>query len=266
LFDNQQQNYKIILFFPNIFYLLLYRTHVIFKNDYWGVIDADGNTIISPKYQDIQHKRLIYDGKSEYYLLVKKDDFWGMIDINEQIIVPIKYQNIEVMPNENAIVGIEGHKQFYNFKTKTLLAEPIFDKFYWFSEHYSRVSYGDKESLVENKNNFKMLFPYMYQDISTYDGGFVVTENGKKGLVDIINDIKIPIIYDEMYITCKNKVVAKRDDKFGILSLDNKQLIPFENDQIIGYSERIEIYTDSYQNKVIYDCDLHCIENCSGNR
>jgi len=229
----------------------------IYKNNFWGMIDDGGNIVISPKYQQIK-------SITRYGLMVKKDDLWGVIDINEKIIIPIKYQNIELFSPDYSVVSIRNHKQLYNHKTQTLLAEPKFDKIYMYSAKYSRITYDDKENLVENENNFKTVFPFVYQSVSDYGNGlFIVNKNGKYGIVDEKNTVKTPFIYNNLYFACRNKyIIAEKDNKYGILSLENKELIPFEDRPIIGYLETIEIrLPDSFEYKVC-DCDLRCIQNC----
>ncbi len=103
-----------------------------------------------------------------------------------------------------------------------------------------------------------------YQSISDYgEGNFVVSKEGKYGVVNINNEIKIPFLYSGLSISC-GKVVATKEGKYGILSLNNKELMPFEYRQIIiiRRSETLEMYPiNSYEYKV-YNCDLHCIGNC----
>jgi hypothetical protein len=227
----------------------------IYKNGFWGMIDSEGNIIISPKYQQII-------SKIRYGLIVKKNDLWGVIDIDEKTIIPLQFQNIEIFNPEYSIVSIENHKQLYNHKTQTLLVVPKFDKIYWRNAKFSAITYDGKENLIENENNFKIVFPFVYQSISDYgEGNFVVNKEGKYGVVNINNEIKIPFLYSGLYISC-GKVVAAKEGKYGILSLDNKELMPFEYRQIIGRSETLEMYPiNSYEYKA-YNCDLHCIENC----
>lgn len=71
------------------------------------------------------------------------------------------------------------------------------------------------------------------------------------------NNILIPIEYDELSLAC-NKVVARKNKKYGVLSFDNKVLLPFEYNDLTGYAKSIEnLYTHQ-----VFDCDLKCISNC----
>lgn len=231
--------------------------YVFQKNGTYGVVNHKNEVVISTKYQDI-----LYQYMNENYLLVKQNNLWGMIDIEENQIIPIQFQSIELIDSAFAIVGLNNFKNFYNFKTKKLIDEFNFDSFYWFNKEFIVINKGEKATLVDNKKQFKLVFPFIYESVSVYDKYFIVKQNAKYGLIDRKQKIVIPIQYDNLSLSC-NKIIAQKDGKYGILSLENKVLIPFENHYIIAYDERIEIYQNSTFNYKTYDCNLNCIENCN---
>jgi len=237
------------------------KSHVFFvkKNNAWGIVSLFGKTLIPIQFDKIE--RLV-NLMAETFYIVHKQNKIGLYSNVNGLIIPLQFQSIEILNNEYSVVGVENHKQLYNHKTQTLFAEPKFDKIYWRNAQYSAITYNGKDNLVDNKDNFKIIFPFEYQSISDYgEGNFVVNKEGKYGVVNINNEIKIPFFYSGLYIFCE-KVVAEKERKYGILSLDNKELMPFEYRQIIGRSGTLEMYPiNSYEYKV-YNCDLHCIENC----
>lgn len=234
--------------------------YVFYKDKKLGILDSKSKVIIEPKYEDIEYKRVIENSNKENFLVVKKGNLFGMIDLNEKEIIPIKYQNVEILTPNFAVLTIDNLKHFYNFRTKKLNTNFDFEKFDMYSRQFTRIKKGDKETLVLNDDFSKLLFPFMYEDISQSNDLFVVKLNSKYGLVDKNNKVLIPILYEQLYISC-NKVIAQINKKYGILSLENKTLMPFEYPSIVGYSEKTEVTQTDFKTKT-YDCNLVCIENC----
>lgn len=233
--------------------------YVINKNGRLGVIDNNCNTIIKPQYQDIQCRHIMKNNKNETCLIAEQNNLRGMIDIAENQIIPFQYEHIELIDSDFALVKINGYKHFYNFRTKTLSANFNFDTFFMFSDKYSRVKRDGKESMVDNKHGYNLVFPFIYDEMILYGEWFVVKQNFRYGVVDSANKVVIPIEYEELSISC-NKVIARKNGKYGILSPDNKVLFPFEYAVIIGYSNKIAISQGNTTKT--YDCNLKCIENC----
>ena len=118
---------------------------------------------------------------------------------------------------------------------------------------------GDSHILI-TKDNKNILYNYRtstvisqdYEDYQFINNQYIiVTKNKKQGIIDINNNIMIEPIYDELgypqdgYLTGYNlnNILAKKDDKYGIISLKVGEVTePFEysEDKVNELLEKIK--------------------------
>ena len=94
-----------------------------------------------------------------------------------------------------------------------------------------RVIKDNKWGLVDIHNNIKI--PLVYDELSSVDSkeGFIAVKGKKYGVVDPNNNIITPLIYDGLgSIFSRKTLIAKKDTKFGIISMQNKIITPIEYD------------------------------------
>lgn len=239
------------------------KTYYIFeKENKQGIIDDNDVIIINPKYDDITYKRM-YGNKliPSDILIVKEMNNKGMIDIENKILLPIQYQSIEFTDSDYLIAGINGIKQFYDFKNKKILEGIIFDK-YNYLDKYSRIEKNGLETLIDN-STMKLLFPFKYENIIILEDSnfFSAKMNGKYGIIDRKENQVIPLVYDNFtIISCGNKVVVQKDGKYGIIDLKNNILLPFTDRYIEAYSSSFERRKENSYEMDVFDCNLKKIE------
>ncbi|HCO67235.1 MAG TPA: hypothetical protein DIT04_05695, partial [Dysgonomonas sp.] len=151
-------------------------------------------------------------------------------------------------------------KRFYNLNDNQFIDDYYFDSYYVL-EKYTRINRSGKQTLIENKNPCKLLFPFFYEDIYTSDGNlFYVKEKDKQGIIDKNNEIVIPIIYDAVTVFCSDKLIVEKDNLYGILNLKNEVLIPLDKRHIISYSDKFERMKEDSLDTEFFDCDFNLIE------
>jgi hypothetical protein len=90
----------------------------VIKNEKYGMIDNNFNTIIECKYDCLYSD---YDSK---FISAEKDHKWGILDLNENVVIDLLYQDIE----------IEKYNDNYIFKVK------YNDKYALFNEDGKRIA------------------------------------------------------------------------------------------------------------------------------
>ncbi|QLE01665.1 WG repeat-containing protein [Galbibacter sp. BG1] len=254
----------------NVFRTSKYDNYYVFsENKKKGILDDSNNIVIEPKYDEIKYKRIYYHSNlPEDILIVKNKGKWGIIDIQENNIIPVKYESLNMQFPEKIILGKNGFKQIYDTRSKKLNEEYNFDKFSQYSKDFSIIRKDNKETLIDN-DNLNMLFPYQYDyivhDYLPSNKLIIVEMNEKKGIINIHNEILIPIIYDEVELFCENNIVVKKNDEYSILNSNNKILIPFSKNEIFVYTKNdntkgLGIYSENSPKRDEYDCDLNKIE------
>jgi hypothetical protein len=223
-----------------------------------GMLDKDGNVIIHFQYDNILGKDQNQD--THDILAVQKDSLWGIIDYNEKIIVPLKYSDLQYYLGSYIILGDKHQKYFYNFATNKYITDYTFEEIRYVTDDYSVVSKDGKEALVDNKHDYRLIFPFKYEEIRYKDKVITVKDKGKYGVIDIENKMIVPIIYDELYFFCDDKAVVQKDNKYGVLSItDNRLLIPMTERVITAYTGRFSISKTETENAEYYDSNLNKI-------
>lgn len=90
---------------PFVYDHLLSKNSKIFickNNNVYGVIDAENQTLIDKKYQDIQwaQSKERYNRQIDFSgLMLKEKNKWGLINLNLKKLLPIEFDNIQVQEN-----------------------------------------------------------------------------------------------------------------------------------------------------------------------
>lgn len=96
--------------------------------------------------------------------------------------------------------------------------------------------------LYHKYNKSEIILP-VYDSIN-YNSDLRITacKNQKYGIIDIDQNIIIPFKYDELRYVNDNFIIAKTNDNYGVININNKRLLSFEYDEIYTSSEGFEGY------------------------
>lgn len=187
------------------------------KEEKFGVINKNGNTIIRNEYSYIEYA---FDD----LFIVTKDGKVGVLDNNKNQRVDFNYSVIQKVKDANILEAITSSNDasimdLYNSKTEKVLsmenATISVEKDYVKILSKTERKYLDKNgNLVSNKELFNnaTLFSFV--------------ENGKWGFVDKAGNVKIEPIYD--MVTEQNVygfAGVKKDGKWGVVAEDGKILV-----------------------------------------
>ena len=201
------------------------------KNGKYGIIDIEGKKITNPIYEDIDTLQF-----KEGELLVKKDGKYGVINIEGATLVKAQYDGIE---SDRYYEEETGYKKSGYIVSKTT------DEGY----RYGYVNIEGKQ-IIENKYNDL----YRVTDINSKNVYIICAENGQYGLMkdgkQIINNEYQSLVYNESNDT----ITALKGKKYGVFSIDGKQIVPFEYKQIDTTGEYIYA-TSNDENVKIFDTD-----------
>ncbi|MEG0308779.1 MAG: WG repeat-containing protein [Clostridium sp.] len=176
----------------------------------YGFIDIEGNLKIKPSYEQVQN---FYDGKA----LVKQNGLWGLIDKTNTVIIPFKYTEA-TMISEDFIAVKENDK----FGCINLKGEIVVD---FISKKPIEISYGSIKHAIA-----------------------LITDNNKKGFIDLDTGFKSLPIYNDIFY----------DGEENLLTLDISRKSGTAN---FGYAN---LYTQTiieapYQNFLYFQSDLAAI-------
>ena len=200
-----------------------YEYFALYAQNKWGVINQDGEEVITPSYQEM----IVIPNK-------EKDVFICTYDINEEAgtyqTKVINSKNEEILTEYEQIEALENIDENGNV---------------WYEENILKIKENSKYGLINF--NGKKLLPAEYDEITVLEGienSIIIKKDGKIGLVNdngsIIIETKYAGImnlgdtYKEGYIT------IDENGKYGVISTTKKQIL--EN----KYDEIAQIYLKEY--------------------
>ena len=217
----------------------------------WGFVDARGNIIVEPKYDEIGCfyyglARVAYNGK------------FGFINMTGDIIIPVEFDSLcpqftgrfvgfqrddrrgfinnageEVIVHNAerfgtfswglAWVEYDGYVGFIN-SIGELVVSPIFQNALTFSEGFAGVKYNGKYGFINTLAD--VVIPFEYDAVWSFEGGLAVVElGGRVGVINRSGEVLVPIRYEKVYpdISQMNHetivLVRNENELFGLFDM-----------------------------------------------
>lgn len=123
--------------------------------------------------------------------------------IREKLVQNHKYEYVYGFENNYAVFRTFDKKMGVIDSTENVIIEPVF-------------------SFIHNKEELKNLF----------EVGNEINKKFKRGFIDLKGNIKISIIYDDVFYAEKGLIRVKKDNKFGVLDTLNNIILPLKFDYI----------------------------------
>jgi hypothetical protein len=163
--------------------------------------------------------------------------------IREKLVQNNKYEYVYSFENNYAVFRTFDKKMGVIDSTGNVIIKPIF-------------------KYIHNKKELKNLF----------EVGNEVNKKFKRGFIDLKGNIKIPIIYDNVFYEEKGFIRVSKDNKYGVLDTLNNIILPikfdyisFDNDLIIAEIKEVN-YLYDFKGKKISDLPFLEISNFTNNK
>ena len=237
---------------------------IVEKNEKFGVISNDGKIVLTSVYSSIEHPQQ-YSNKLEIFS-VKKNNTFQIFNADFKPITSsdfLEYEWIKFKKQNNAIDVLI----LKNTKEKKGIID-IVNGNNLIPFEYDEITFIDYETFIVKKSNLfgvinnknETLIPIVNSEIYPTDEHFLVKNTKGSSLFDkkfksVLNnhyqDLE-PVYYDQ-----DNKFIAKKNGKFGIINLDESNLVPFIYDEIsnwVEYGPRAHFVTENHKKGLIsYD-------------
>ncbi|WP_312698970.1 WG repeat-containing protein [Sedimentibacter sp.] len=182
------------------------------SDKYWELMNVDADTNYQFGLYDKYNKKVVIPVlyNSFWYfnddrIFVRNDEYGGMIDVNQDIIIPFEYYELQYI-NDSFIIAFGKNSKYGVINIDNDIVIPF--------------EYNEIHIVSDSMNYLQM------------------TKNNKSGLYDRNKgELVIPIEYEslkyigERYLE-NELVVAKKDGKYGIIDMQNKEIVPFIYDRI----------------------------------
>lgn len=213
----------------------------------WGFIDNKGNIMIDCNYSDSSEF-------GEGLAAVKQFGKWGYINKKGELIVPFQFDYAEsfykgyafVKKNDKCgLIDTEGNFILdceYQYEEMEVFED--YDSPFWRNTFIALNFIGEEPfNLIKNDEIVSIdisgneFIPVITKNVKLPSKEFFILQNrvGKYGVIDSLNNLKIPFIYDyignnwNMYSPF---FVVKKDDKIGLINLKGDVLVPIKYDKV----------------------------------
>ena len=205
------------------------------ENGKYGIINLQGEKITKPIYEEIESIKY-----KEGYLLVKKDDKYGVINADGRVIIENVYDEI---------VG-DGFYKDDSYKYSGYIVSKVENnqKLFGYINNTGKTILKTQYSKITRINEQNETEAYL---IVEKDKNTLLLKNDK----NILNTQYQSIQYDKNI----KKLIVQEDNRFGVYSLDGKQILPIEYEKISVNG--IYIVTKKDNKSLLYDINGTEIEN-----
>jgi len=161
--------------------------------------------------------------------IVMKDEKFGILKNDGKFVIPIQYTAIEnynsnVNPNPNFYLLTKGNRYALLNSELRKVAESAEDSF--------NITFSNQKKYISFKNF-----------------------NNKFGVVNQQGKIQVPFLYDEnLYFDGNIFTIAKRNNKQGIIDINNKELIPLKYRSVSQIDDKdlmLFVLSDSKEEKIV---------------
>lgn len=217
---------QLFLFFSSIIPIIAQNHYPIKINQKWGLMDATGKIVVSPKYE------VIGTPQTFGYTLMQEKQKVGLLDSRGNILLPAAYEEIKMLDANFIAVMISGQQKIVNAQGKTILKEGDFDQLEVLNRQYLSFSKGEKWGLVTSSG--KVIIPAQYATIELFDQQFFkVSNNQQYGLISSTGILLLKTIADEIKRLKNGLIFYQKGVLWGAI---NSQGVAIIDPKYLSYS------------------------------
>lgn len=206
---------------------------VIVKDDKFGFLNTNLKVLVPPIYQtskEYPHYPPEHFVIDEQNIKVLKDGKYGLISEEGQVLIDFGFDDIKFI-HDNMYIGLI-------YKDETELNKiNINDDWDGGYQIKTCFIFDQNFHLINKLEDFDYILYYGIKN-------FVVSKNGKFGIVNHLGEIIVPLDYDNLIPEAGHYRVSK-NNKIGILNAKGKVVISPEYESIEFYGEAIYVTLDS---------------------
>ena len=203
---------------------------ILFKNNgEWNILN-----ILSNK-QNLKNSYEELDFINSQYIKAKNNNMWGIIDYDGEIKVPLNYNEIKKLDEKfflikkNEIMMLDKNYKYI----KTMKGDNIF--------HISKDNY-----ILKNKKIFTAFYfnekIIIKENIKQIYKNYIIEKNKKNVIIKIFSgETIINDMYTGMYIKNLKNIAVKKNNKYGIIDINEKIIIPIIYNKISNIYRNIII-------------------------
>ncbi|MES2588851.1 MAG: WG repeat-containing protein [Bacteroidota bacterium] len=195
----------------------------------WGFIDKTGKVVIPIKYD------WVFGFKGDF-AVYKLKNRWGFIDKKGEEVIPAKYDLIQSdifdFSEDKLYMVRLNNKNSYLDRNGKEICPIIYDELFGFKKEngLSKVRIDKHFGYINKKG--ETIIQVKYEEISNFSQVIVAKLNNKWGIIDSLEKIIIPFEFDNLDRRSDDPILASKNNKWGCIDLKGNELIKFKYDLI----------------------------------
>jgi hypothetical protein len=235
--------------------------YIVKNKDKYGFVTKTDSILKPTIYNDISEVNYKNDILFQNQYIVTKVDLKGVINpYSENEIIPIRYKNIQTLSNYYIVQNLENKNGLFSEKGEAIISENY--KFYNASLNKIFATKDSKKYLITvvDKNYSEIEIPV---DAFVKDNLFSVgitnskyqifKSKNKTGVISNENKIVIPCEYDSIKdISSTSEFVVQKNKKYGIVNAQNQVIVDLKYDSFKFMKESISFEIKNSKNKKVH--------------
>lgn len=224
------------------------------KNNLWGALDKSAKQAIEP----------IYESMTEFednLAAVMKNGLWGYINETGKIIIPIEYRYAskishgigriqEVVSNDCILIDSTGKEIFRYSGIEPSSSEACY---FFNTRSYVDIRIGKESRKLAKLGNKNWQEIEIAQENPSIKGDYIISKNNKFGIISNDERFFIPMEYDNIsYNEIKNEYLLQLKSKSAIYDADGKPVSNFLSGLVYDCNDGICLVQDEKTRKFGY--------------
>jgi hypothetical protein len=239
----------------DIEYSATQRVLIASRSGKYGILSVEGKTLLPLQYEQLRKV-----GRN--VIMVSADNKKGLFNLSGEAVLPVGYDELRTATDSTFIVRKDNKFGVVNQAGKFILPveyDALFDLYISGKVGWLQLAYKNGKQGIVNAINGKVEVNCVYDDLigrytnsearyQSFDFSLIVVKNGKFGFINIRDEkVRVPFEYDELQYIDQRNLLAKKGNKFGVISFDNIEVLPFEYRFITCNNSTIVAYKNGYE-------------------
>lgn len=190
------------------------------KNGKLGLVDDTGRVIIEAIYTDID---ALGTATLDGYIIKNETGSYGVIGANKEQKLDFKYEKIEKIVGNNLFVVTENAKQKLINSKGTKILDSGFDEIKQILKDSSGIIFVKDGLYGVMTTDGTVTIPNTYQELKQLDNGYIIAKNNDKyGVIDTQNNVKLYFNYTNISYNSTLDIYIADDSDLRTSVIDKK--------------------------------------------
>lgn len=224
------------------------------KNGKYGTIDLSGKQLLPCEYDEITAVSGIQNA-----LRIAKEGKYGVADSEGKILVKPEYQEVTNLGKDNKsgfiVKNAEGKYGIVEDSDHTILEQKYDEIMKVYGNEYYVVKQAGKTMVVkkDGTQSLSQGFDNIIAILKNAENGVIYQKQNQYGVMKLTGETTIPASYEELKESKSGMFIAKKNGKYGVIDLNNEVKVEFKY-LSISYHEKTDLYiaeNEQFENDIL---------------